>query len=585
MAGDTDDLSPKSQRMKKLYGAIRRSRTALQFQRDTFASNVREFVGAHYSKNGSGDKVPIDLLGMAVSVLRRHLVSDFPQVLIQTDDTELLPDAYTYELAVNRILRDIGYGEETRKSVTGSIFSVGFQKVALMHETDFEFEGKSYRYGRPFAADISLDHWFHDMAVGDLRDATFMGHIYRLPLDFVKDSDLFQHKDKIKAVRHHELPREMQGETEKIRSGNNYGLSDADEYVEFTEVMDVYLSLEGRYITIPVEEAMYDGDLSELAWEDDESPYFMLGLIDVPNQVIPLSPVERLVDLHDLANRLFRKLGRQADRQKTVLAYQSSAQQDAQNIVDAADGQSVKVDHVEAIKEIQFAGISRENLAFLMHLYERFSYLFGNMDSVGGLSAAADTLGQEELMASSASRMIAEFQDRAYGFVKKALTRITKYVWEDPILTMRVAKRIPGTDLVVPAFFGPHMKQGRHFNSFSVDVLPCSLRRETPETKLQTVKLFLRDIVFPLMPVLQAQGVEVNFEGVCRIFERYGNLPEIQQLITFAAPSADGQRPMLDVLAKPPVTNRTYTRKNEGSGRPQGAMQDMISSLMSGGAR
>ena len=582
MAQGTEGLDAKSQRMKRLYAAIQRARKAMKFHRDSFAATVREFTGQHYSQNGAKDKVPIDLLGLAVSVLRRHLVSDFPSVLVTTHDQELLPDAYTYELAVNKLLRDIRYGEEVRKSVTGAIFSVGFQKIALMHEQDFDIGGKKYRYGRPFAADVSIDNWFHDPGVGDLADATFMGHIYRLPLDFVKESELFEHTDGIKAVRRQEQPVEMRESTADIRPGD--GLSDEDEYVDFTEVMDVYLPLERRLITIPADEAHYTGDMAELSWEEEEAPYLMLGLIDVPQQALPMSPVQRLVDLHDLANRLFRKLGRQAERQKTVLAYQSSAQQDAENIVNAPDGQSVKVDHVDALKEIQFSGVSRENLAFVMHLYERFSYLFGNMDSVGGLSAAADTLGQEELMASSASRMIAEYQDRTYDFVKRGLTRITKYMWEDPIMTLRVGKRIPGTDMVIPASFSPAMKQGKAFNSFSVDVMPCSMRRETPESKLQTIKMFLNEIVFPLMPVMQAQGSQVNFEGICRVFERYGNISEIGQLITFGSPSAEGMRPSLEEgPSKPAITNRTYTRRNEGSGRPQGALQELIGSIMSGG--
>ncbi len=557
---------------KALYDAIRDARKKQAFQRQTMDRMVKQFVGANYSADGADDKVPLDMLALATSVIRRHLVSDMPAVFLSTRDPELVPDAYTFELATNHILQKMRFGFETRKCVTSAIFSVGFMMTALEQSKVFEREGRNYVYGRPFCSNVSLQNRFHDPYVGDLRDATFEGHLFRLPYDAVMDSDSFKHKGKLKPNRRSELDKSLQKEGEKEKFD--------DEYVDFVELMAVLLPLEGRYITIPTDEAQYGGKpLNELEW-NDESPYYMLGLIDVPDQVFPLSPMQNLVDLHDLANRLFTKLGRQAHKERTILAYQSSAQAEAEEIREAPDQSLVRVDHIDALKEMKLGGVSRETLAFLLHIYERFSYMAGNLDSIGGLGSNADTLGQEELMASSASRMISEYQDLVYVWLKAVTTRIARYVWDDPIGTVKIAKRVPGTDIIVPETFGPMSKRGT-WDDYSIDVLPCASQRHTPTSRLKAIQGFLLEVVQPLMPVLQAQGHQINFEAICRYFERYADLPELAEIVTLAGGEGMEAPQLSDSAPKPSVTNRTYTRRNEGSGRPISANRELMNSLLS----
>ena len=60
--------------------------------------------GAHYGNNAASDKVPINLLKLAVAIYGRQLVSPTPRVLVTTSDTTAKAEAYGLEVATNDLL-------------------------------------------------------------------------------------------------------------------------------------------------------------------------------------------------------------------------------------------------------------------------------------------------------------------------------------------------------------------------------------------------------------------------------------------------------------------------------------------------
>jgi hypothetical protein len=45
--------------------------------------------------------------------------------------------------------------------------------------------------GMPFAEPIDLDNWVQDMSCSRIEQASYLGHRYRLPIELIKSSPLF----------------------------------------------------------------------------------------------------------------------------------------------------------------------------------------------------------------------------------------------------------------------------------------------------------------------------------------------------------------------------------------------------------
>lgn len=122
-----------------------------------------------------------------------------------------------------------------------------------------------------------------------------------------------------------------------------------------------------------------------------------------------------------MANRVFRKLGRQSDRQKTVTLVQAGQEDDGRRLVESSDGDVIRTDRPEGTREARFGGVDQPTLAFLVQLKDLFVYMGGNLDALGGLGKLSETVGQEQLIAKSASARIADMQETATKAVKQVV--------------------------------------------------------------------------------------------------------------------------------------------------------------------
>lgn len=68
------------------------------------------------------------------------------------------------------------------------------------------------------------------------------------------------------------------------------------------------------------------------------------------------------------------------------------------------------------------------------------SYIAGNLDVLGGLSAQSDTLGQDRILNQSANQRINDMQSRVYSFTTKVIEALGWYVWNDPTLERNLEK-------------------------------------------------------------------------------------------------------------------------------------------------
>jgi hypothetical protein len=565
--------------LSKLRTAIEYSRRQLQPFRQQRYEVIRQYVGNHYSDDGAAERTPINLLELAVNIYTQQMAARSPQVIVNTARKEFKPFAADFEIALNQLIKQIRLAETLRLAVIDALFSIGIVKVGLERKTSVELGGYLHDVGQPFADIISLDNWVHDTTATKLEQCQFMGDRYRVPLDFVKNSGVFKNTANLQPTAKSGLNEDGDSKAESISHGNQ---SNPEEYKDHIELWDIWLPADNIIVTFPA-----DGEakpLRVIQWEGPETgPYQLLSFSPVPGNIMPLSPSALWLDLHDLANRLFRKLGRQAERQKTILGVQSGAEDDGTRIIKANDGETLRMDNPDRAREYRFGGIDQPSLAFLLQVKDLFVYLGGNLDSLGGLSPMADTLGQDQLLAQNASKRVADMQDRVITFTRDIISSLGFYLFTDPLINLQLTKPVPGfEELSVPVSFDALSMQG-DFLDYNVEIEPYSMQHQSPQMKLQTLVQVFQQFIAPYLPMMAEQGIGISFERLLKTIGKYSNVPELNDVLEFTAPSNQDQRPPVGQMpAKFGTTKHISERVNRPGATRQGKDAALAQTLLGG---
>lgn len=570
-------MNPLDERdIQRLKAAAEWSRDKLKPFRENRLQALQEYVGAHYSDTGARERVPVNLIELAVNIYARQLVAARPQALITTRHRELRPFAGYFEATVNDAIVEVNLEQTLRQAVMNALFSMAVVKVGISSGNSVSVDGEDREAGRLYADCIGLDDWVHDMTARSRDGWQFCGNRWSMRLDLAKDEPSFDAAARAKLTESH--PNQLQDRGETRASSISRGDSDVHSESEFrprVELWDYWLPEDRLLVTVSNE---IETPLRII--EDDgpaNGPYHFLGFSDVPDSLMPLPPVAIMRDIAELANRLFRKLGRQADRQKTVVGVQGDqGQKDGENIVEANDGEVIKLLNPNNAKEYRFGGVDPPSLAFLIQLKDLFGYLNGNLDALGGLSPQSRTLGQDELLTASASQRIADMQDRVLSFTTGIIKDFAWWTWTDPVREQLVVRRMEGTDYETTFEWTPDTRQGT-FLQYNFAVLPYSMAHATPASKLQGITNYIERLVIPLMPMLEMQGKTIDINALNSTIARLGNLPELDAIVTdWAIPPINDQAPAQgDSQPKiAPVTKRTYERVNRPGGTRAG--QDAV---------
>jgi hypothetical protein len=539
---------------------------------------LKQYVGAHYGNDGAADKVPINELRLGVDIYQRQLAARNPRVLIVTNKPHLRPSAYEFETATNHLLQQINLGWSLREAVKSALFMMGVVKVGVSPTSSNQEQGFLHDPGQAYADPVLFDDWLHDMSARRIEEWDWCGNRYRVAYQDVMDSPLFENKDSIPTPN----DSTIMGEDPRSHSLSQGGGPLKEEYRDHIELWDLWLPKERLLITIPA-----DGEgmpLRVVEWEGPErGPFHLLSFASVPGNVMPAPPVMQWLDLHDLINRLFVKLGRQAERQKTItlVSGHSAASGTGNRIMSAEDGQVISTDDPQGAQEITYGGIHQGNMAFTMILKDLFSYFGGNLDSLGGLGAQAQTVGQERLLKSSSSQLIEDMQDRVVEFTKGVVSDLAWYQYTNPVLEQQLTLQVPGYDRDIPFTWGPEQRQADFFD-YSFNVEPYSMQSRGPGERLQTIMGLVSQLLVPMMPMMQQQGLTVDFEELIGTISKYSDLPELAAIVkSNGVPSVPPVQAEQEVRQSP-VTTRNYTRTNIPTGGTQQSRDAMMAKALMG---
>ncbi len=519
--------------MHRLREAVRWSRQRQEPFRRTRLYALKQYVGTHYGEKGAEFRVPVNLMELAVSIYSRQLAARAPRALVTTRVPALRWAVEEFNLALNHVIKEIGLDVHFRRTVMDSLFGLGVMKVGVgpsVGHSSFLVDA-----GQPFAENVDLDDWVHDMTAKQIDQCLYFGNRYRLPTDAIRESDMFD-----KGAREAIIPFDVRHGVNEVGDtrANTMTTGGADhlegEYVSQTELWDIWLPFENLIVTTAANpDGLSTTPLRVVEWDGPEQgPYHMLYYNEVPSNSMPLPPAALWTDLHDLGNRVMRKLARQAERQKSVLGYAGTASDDAERIKEAADGEAVRMDDPTKVQQYVYGGIDQPNLAFLLQIKDMFAYFGGNLDSLGGLGPQSETLGQDQLMSAAASQRVADMQDCVGKFAKGVMEALAFHVWHDPSTQYELEKPVAGSNKrTAPFIFSDETREGDWLD-YNIDVEPFSMTHQTPQMRIAALKDAFNTFVMPSAQLLQQVGKMPDMDKVLDMLARDSNQPELRELIT-----------------------------------------------------
>lgn len=572
-------FNPKDKsQMQKLSQAMGYSWEQLQPFRDTRRKLLKNYAGKHYG-NSTSEKMPVNLMELAANIYLQRLVASSPAIKIgpKRGMVQLNEICDRFEIAGNQLLSEIDLETTLSGGVFAAIFSAGIVKVGL-NATQVEVGGFLHDSGQPFANTVSLDNWIHDMTADTFEQCQYFGDRYTITEDEAKV--MFDAKGFKKLIPDADTTPET---TAHDMSESNP--AKREEFRTTYKVWDVWLPKQNLVLICadsgdknePVGEV-----LKVIEWAGPKiGPYHLLGFSFIDDNTMPLSPASLWEDLNELANRLFRKLGRQAERQKTVGLVQAGEGTTAAKITEANDGEWVEVSNPAAASEHKFGGIAPESLGFLVHVKDLFSYLAGNLDALGGLGPQSDTLGQDQLLGASASQRIQKMQKATYKWTLEIVESLLYWLWTDPWIDMPLVKRVPMLEGIgATASFGPNDRKG-DFLDYNITIEPYSMQHQSPESKLMALKNIMDGFIGPLMPLMQAQGATINVQELFKQISSMANLPELNNILMYADPQ-EASEPIGEMPMKASQTKRTYERINRPGATRQGKDQILQQAMFGG---
>lgn len=588
--------------VSRLCLAMSRARLALRYWREERRETVRQYVGRHYSEEGTRERVPVNLIALYAQVVGRNLLANNPRVLLSTFDRQLKPTVKAMESWVNKEIVRSRLTEKLQRWVMDALFSIGIAKVSLATPAEAASQGFGPVAGTPRMATIDLDDWVFDVHAHTFDECSFVGHRYRVPLEVVRDSKVYS-KARKDLTASHDQPYNLEGDERIGMIGRTYLAGDTEEFEDMVDLWEVYLPRHQLVLTLANDDLTGPGQsngsggkpeaLRVQNWLGPEAgPYHVLGLGLVPGNAMPKGPVQDLVDLHEAANRTYRKLFRSTDRVKEVGIVQGGAMEDGARVMNADDGEIIRVDNPEKVKQMVFSGSSAQLLSAMATLEkDLFVYMGGNLDALGGLSPQAKTLGQDQLLSQNASRSVAEMQDRTITGTQSVLRAMCWYWWHDPYLVQRSRHQLPGmAEAEIVRQVTPQMRQAGRFEDLEIEVDPYSLAHQTPQTRMTAINQVVTQIVLPMMQLMVQQGVGFDIHAYLDKVSKYMDMPDLTDIVTLAdVPTPETQTgPAGRAAPGPAQTERTYTRLNAPSQTREASDRNLISSMMgidTGGAR
>ena len=457
---------------------------------------TKQYVGQYYcaEKGKTGDE-PINLMFNAVRAIVPSIVMRTPTNAVTTQYVANKEYAELLSLGLNSIEEKINLKAKLRAWVVSALFSMGIMKVGLSSSGQFiNFGEDSIDPGQLYADIVDLDNFVMDPSCTAKEKSGFLGDRILVPRQSLLDIDGYDH-DLIR-----QLPSAFQatgsGKDVKDITQSNKNRQTMYSLQDYVHVVELWVPGANALVTIP--------DPREITFEKylrvtdyfgpNSGPYSFLALTQpVDDNPLPVAPVSIWYDMHRAANRMFKKVMEQADRQKDLVLYEPSQADEADAIRDAMDGDTIACTNPNGINSISIGGQNKDNSAMLQQLQIWFNYMSGNPDQLSGQKSNANTATQANILQSNASVSLEDTRDMTYEGTADISSKLAWYMHTDPLIDLPLTKRKTGGE-VIQLQLTPEQRSG-DFLEFVFKIVPKSMSKLDPQLRAKHIMDFGTNIL------------------------------------------------------------------------------------------
>ena len=562
------------QDVSRLTTSIEWSLGRLKPYRRKRVEHLKLFVGKHYGDDGSKDNRPINMIELGIQIFQRGLSSHSPQAKVTSDYKSLAPYARDLELVLNQQIQRINLRESFNLCTIEALFQIGCMVVGITGQ-DTPPDGDNYLHdpGQVFADPVLFDDLVLDMNARSWDEQFYMGHDFFVPVDWARENPQFD-----KSVREL-ITSQARGagddNSERYEERNRAVMS--DEFEDTVRLRQLFLPSHKLLVTMAPD---FSGNklLSAVPWEGPErGPYIPLVFGNVPGRLLPVAPVPTWRDLDSVINTCYNKAADQALRQKKISM--SNDENDSARVRDAQDGDHIFSPQAGDVQEVSYGGADQGTLAMVLWSKQMLSYMGGNWDAIAGLSAQTRTVGQDELLAASASMRMKDMQQTVIEFQTQVIEQMAYWLWDDPVSEYHIVKPVGSQGYSIETTVTPESRMGKFFD-YNFRVNPYSLQNMSPAEEANRLMMLLTQFVMPALPGFMQQGIGVDWEACLKLLADKMNMPELNKILVYM----QGQQiPEQEPIGMPSNTTRTYERVNRPAGTVQGNDQAMMKMLLGGG--
>ncbi len=546
---------------------------------------LEQYSGGYFQQNQKL-RSTVNFIELAESIFARHLAPRPPRLNILTDNPQIRAACLTFQEHINqRLQADLSIHRELQAMVKSSLFSIGIVRVGVQSAGSIDFDGFTIPKTTPYVLNVQPDDWVHDMSQNSIAAARYQGCRYTMPLEAARQNPDFDPtmREKLQPLGNSD------GIREEVRINEDKQRHDC-EMEDMTELWDIWIPGDRLLLTMSQDQRF----LLRVQQLDgpDEGPFHTLFYNEVTGHPYPLPPAAMWLPFHKTANLVYRKLERQALRQKTVGLTVGEDTEDAEKIMKLPDGHVLGVKNPDAVGEKKFGGIDSQNFGFLMNLREMFSQFNGNLEILGGLGAQSPTATQDQILAANSSGRMQAMQDKVMDATSSIMRSYAYWLWTDPLQTYEATIVPAGYSLgALPVKLTPAQ---RAFDFFIMNVVvePYSMQYRSPAERASKLMALTTSLFLPAAQLMAQSGLQLSFDELLDLISRYENFPELKTLITKGGQPLDAagmQQESGGGGGGSPMnvpTKRQYERiSSSASSTPQAQQKAQIAQLMAGGSK
>ena len=487
---------PESIDPRKLQGVVLQGFHRMKHYRKVTAMLVKEYAGQYYRmEKGLSGEEPANLIFNAVRAIVPILVMKNPMNLVTTEVLEQKVYAELLSMGLDSLDREIKLKDKLRGWVVSALFGLGILKTGLSVSGQMlKFGDQLVDPGQIYTELTDLDDFVFDPVCKNMRESAFLGSRILVPRQMLLDDDNFDHDLVAKLPQAFSTGQKKDEIADLTR--NAAGKSEMQSLQDYVHVVELWIPGADALVTIPdPREMTVDGYLAMTEYYGPkEGPYDFLSFApEVQGNPLPVAPASVWYDMHRMANRIFRKIIDQADRQKDVLLYNPAQADEVQEILDAQDGDTIATTDPKGIMSLSIGGQNPINERMLQQLQIWFNYLSGNPDQMSGQKSNAGTATQAQILQSNSLVSIEDSKDITYDKTADVSAKHAWYMHTDPLINIPLTKRAPGKE-DVQVVLTPEQRQG-DFLRLAFRIVPRSMGRLDPMTRAKRIMDFATNII------------------------------------------------------------------------------------------